>query len=234
VKNVWVPKRGGEGNRPLALWAIRDRVAQRAVVDYLEPHFEARFLDCSFGFRPGRGVVDAVARVVALRDEGHRWVVDADIQDCFDSIDPGLLMGRLREELTDAGLLWLLQSWIEAKVMNALAERRPTAGASQGGPISPLLCNVYLHPFDVAITQAGLHLVRYADDLVVLCRRKQDAEGALVAVERALRPLRLVLNPHKTRLVHFDQGFQFLGVFFLRGEHHFLEAWTQKDVKRKT
>lgn len=222
VKNVWVPKRSGEGQRPLALWAIRDRVAQRAVVDYLEPHFEQRFLDCSFGFRPGRGVQDAIARIVALRDQGLRWVVDADIKDCFDSIDPALLMTRLRNELRDAGLLWLLQNWIEARIMNALAGRRPTAGTSQGGPISPLLANVYLHPLDERLTAAGLNLVRYADDLVVLCRRRQEAEAAHSLLQQALNDVRLLLNTNKTRLVHFDEGFQFLGYFFLRGEHHYL------------
>lgn len=222
VKNVWVPKRSGEGQRPLALWAIRDRVAQRAVVDYLEPHFERRFLDCSFGFRPGRGVRDAVARVVTLRDQGLRWVVDADIKECFDSIDPALLKLRLRAELHDGGLLWLLQSWIDAHIMNALAGRRPTAGTSQGGPISPLLANVYLHPLDDRLTASGLQLVRYADDLVILCRRRQEAEAAHNLLQRALNDLRLSLNEHKTRLVHFDEGFQFLGYFFLRGEHHYL------------
>ncbi len=222
VKNVWVPKRSGEGQRPLALWAIRDRVAQRAAVDYLEPHFEQRFLDCSFGFRPGRGVQDAVARVVTLRDQGLRWVVDADIKECFDSIDPALLKLRLRAELHDAGILWLLQSWIDAHIMNALAGRRPTAGTSQGGPISPLLANVYLHPLDERLTTSGLQLVRYADDLVILCRRRQEAEAAHDLLQRALNDLRLSLNEHKTRLVHFDEGFQFLGYFFLRGEHHYL------------
>lgn len=222
VKNVWVPKRSGEGQRPLALWAIRDRVAQRAVVDYLEPHFEQRFLDCSFGFRPGRGVQDAVGRVVTLRDQGLRWVVDADIKECFDSIDPALLKLRLRAELHDGGLLWLLQSWIDAHIMNALAGRRPTAGTSQGGPISPLLANVYLHPLDGRLTASGLQLVRYADDLVILCRRRQEAEAAHSLLQGTLNDLHLSLNVHKTRLVHFDEGFQFLGYFFLRGEHHYL------------
>lgn len=222
VKNVWVPKRSGEGQRPLALWAIRDRVAQRAAVDYLEPHFEQRFLDCSFGFRPGRGVQDAITRIVTLRDQGLRWVVDADIKDCFDSIDPARLMARLRSELHDGGLLWLLQSWIDARIMNALSGRRPTAGTSQGGPISPLLANVYLHPLDERLTGAGLQLVRYADDLVILCRRRQEAEAAHNLLQQALSDVQLALNSNKTRLVHFDEGFQFLGYFFLRGEHHYL------------
>ncbi len=222
VKTVWVPKRSGEGQRPLAKWTIRDRVAQRAVVEYLEPTFEQRFLDCSFGFRPGRGVQDAAARILTLRDQGLRWVVDADIKKCFEQIDPDLLVKRLRNELNDAGLLWLLEGWVRVRIMNALAGQRPTAGTSQGGPISPLLANIYLHPLDVRLTQAGLNLVRYADDLVVLCPRRQDAEAALVEVEQGLGELRLELNPKKTRLVSFDEGFQFLGVFFVGNKHHYL------------
>ncbi|MFZ1405049.1 MAG: reverse transcriptase/maturase family protein, partial [Anaerolineae bacterium] len=106
--------------------------------------------------------------------------------------------------------------------MNALAGQRPTAGTSQGGPISPLLANIYLHPLDVKLTQAKLNLMRYADDLVVLCPRRQDAEAALAQVEEGLSELRLELNPKKTRLVSFDEGFQFLGVFFIGNKHHYL------------
>lgn len=222
IKTVWVPKRSGEGQRPLAKWTIRDRVAQRAVVEYLEPHFEQRFLDCSFGFRPGRGVQDAAARILTLRDQGLRWVVDADIKKCFERIDPDLLIKRLRSELNDPGLLWLLERWVKVRIMNVLVGQRPTAGTSQGGPISPLLANVYLHPLDVRLTQAGLNLVRYADDLVVLCARRQDAEAALAQVEQGLSELHLELNPKKTRLVSFDEGFQFLGVFFVGNKHHYL------------
>lgn len=222
VKTVWVPKRSGEGQRPLAKWTIRDRVAQRAVVEHLEPTFERRFLDCSFGFRPGRGVQDAAARILTLRDQGLRWVVDADIKKCFERVDPDLLIKRLRSELDDPGLLWLLEGWIRVRIMNALVGQRPTAGTSQGGPISPLLANIYLHPLDVRLTQARLNLVRYADDLVVLCARRQDAEAALAQVEQGLRELRLELNLNKTRLVSFDEGFQFLGVFFIGNKHHVL------------
>jgi len=222
VKTVWVPKRSGEGQRPLAKWTIRDRVAQRAVVEHLEPTFEQRFLDCSFGFRPGRGVQDAAARILTLRDQGLRWVVDADIKKCFERVDPDLLIKRLRSELDDPGLLWLLEGWIRVRIMNALVGQRPTAGTSQGGPISPLLANIYLHPLDVRLTQARLNLVRYADDLVVLCARRQDAEAALAQVEQGLSELRLELNLNKTRLVSFDEGFQFLGVFFIGNKHHVL------------
>ncbi|MFQ6058276.1 MAG: group II intron reverse transcriptase/maturase [Anaerolineae bacterium] len=220
VRRVLVPK-PREGLRPLAIWALRDRVAQRAVYDYLEPFFEAGFLDCSHGFRPGRSVETAVAAVLVARDAGLRWVLDADIKDCFDSIDPRLLMGMVRRRVKDKVILRLLEAWLQARILTADGHAR-AAGTTQGGVLSPLLCNVYLHPFDVALTRQGLRLVRYADDLVVLCRRRQEALAAGQAAQHALAPLRLELNPYKTRVVHFDQGFKFLGVFFLRNEHFWL------------
>jgi len=220
VRRVLVPK-PREGLRPLAVWALRDRVAQRAVYEYLEPFFEAGFLDCSHGFRPGRSVQTAVADVLAARDEGLRWVLDADIKDCFESIEPRLLMGMVRRRVKDKVILRLLEAWLQASILTAEGQVR-AAGTAQGGVLSPLLCNVYLHPFDVALTRQKLHLVRYADDLVVLCRRRREAMAAAKTATRTLSPLRLELNLHKTQVVHFDQGFRFLGVFFLRNEHFWL------------
>lgn len=216
VRRVLIPKRN-EGLRPLAIWTLRDRVAQRAVLNALEPIFEPQFLDCSHGYRPGRSTQTASDAVVAARNEGLRWVLDADIQDCFDSIDPALLMQMLRRQVRDRHLLRLVELWLQARILSASGQVR-AAGAAQGGVLSPLLSNIYLHPFDVALTRQGLRLVRYADDFVVLCRRRRDAEEARAAAEGALKDLRLQLNPHKTRVVHFDQGFKFLGRFFVRDE----------------
>ncbi|MDW8318524.1 MAG: group II intron reverse transcriptase/maturase [Anaerolineae bacterium] len=216
VRRVLIPKRN-EGLRPLAIWTLRDRVAQRAVLNALEPIFEPQFLACSHGYRPGRSTQTASDAVVAARNEGLRWVLDADIQDCFDSIDPELLMQMLRRQVRDRHMLRLVELWLQARILSASGQVR-AAGAAQGGVLSPLLSNIYLHPFDVALTRQGLRLVRYADDFVVLCRRRRDAEEAQAAAEAALQDLRLQLNPHKTRLVHFDQGFKFLGRFFVRDE----------------
>lgn len=216
VRRVLIPKRN-EGLRPLAIWTLRDRVAQRAVLNALEPIFEPQFLDCSHGYRPGRSTQTASDAVVAARNEGLRWVLDADIQDCFDSIDPVLLMQMLRQQVRDRHLLRLVELWLQARILSASGQVR-AAGAAQGGVLSPLLSNIYLHPFDVALTRQGLRLVRYADDFVVLCRRRWDAEEAQTAAEGALKDLRLQLNPHKTRVVHCDQGFRFLGRFFVRDE----------------
>lgn len=221
VKRIFVPKAQG-GLRPLALWTLRDKIAQRVVYDCIEPVFETQFLDCSYGFRPGRSVQDAVEQVMAHRDQGRCWVVDADIDRCFDSIDGRLLMKFISRQVKDKLLLELLEGWLKARIFNSLDGGRAMAGASQGGVISPLLCNVYLHQFDLDLTRRKLCLVRFADDFLILCRRKKGAQRALKAVEDALSRIRLGLNPHKTRLVHFDQGFKFLGVFFLRNEHFYL------------
>jgi len=220
VRRVFVPKPKG-GLRPLAIWTLRDRVAQRAVYNYLEPTFESQFLDCSHGFRPGRSVQTAVDAVLTGRDAGLRWVLDADIKDCFDDIRPDLLMRLVRQQVRDKVILRLLTAWLQARILNARGQAR-AAGTAQGGVLSPLLCNVYLHPFDEALTGQGLRLVRYADDLVVLCRRRREAQAARQVVQRQLGRLHLKLNPHKTQVVHFDEGFKFLGVFFLRNEHFWL------------
>ncbi|MFN8472200.1 MAG: group II intron reverse transcriptase/maturase [Anaerolineae bacterium] len=218
VNRVLIPKKN-EGLRPLAIWALRDRVAQRAVMEWLEPQFEPRFLACSHGFRPGRSVDTAVAAVAKSRDGGLMWVADADIKECFDSIDAALLIKMLREHVKDRKVLVALEHWLQAGILNADGRIR-AAGAAQGGVLSPLLCNIYLHSFDEAMTRRQLALVRYADDFVILCRRQQDAEAALEAARKSLAALKLELHPQKTRVVSFDQGFKFLGYFFIRKEQY--------------
>jgi RNA-directed DNA polymerase len=222
VKRLLAPK-PGEGLRPIALWALRDKVAQRLVHDCIAPYFERHFLECSYGFRPGLGIADAVKAVLAQRDAGRRWVADADIKDCFDSLDSTLLMGFVRQQVQDPAILRLIRAWLNARVFNALQGPWTRAGAAQGSVISPLLANVYLHRVDVQLTRQGYHLTRYADDLLICCRRKQEAQAALQSTEAALNGVKLRLSPHKSRVVHFDQGFQFLGVFFLRNEHFYLK-----------
>ncbi|MFQ5858173.1 MAG: group II intron reverse transcriptase/maturase [Anaerolineae bacterium] len=217
VRRVLVPKPNG-GLRPLAMWALRDRVAQRVVYEYLEPIFEPVFLDCSFGFRPGRSVAHAVERVRLHREANRRWVLDADIQDCFDRIDAGILMRLIRRRVRHKTVLRLIRGWLDAEIFNSIDGRPARAGASQGSVLSPMLCNIYLHEFDQRIIKQGYHLVRYADDLLILCRRRQQARQAYKDAGRALAGLRLELHPDKTQIVHFDEGFRFLGHFFLRNE----------------
>jgi group II intron reverse transcriptase/maturase len=223
VKRVLVPKAQGR-LRPLAIWTLRDRIAQRVVHDYLTPLVEARFLPCSYGFRPGRSVQDAVQAVLEARDNNRRWVVDADIEDCFGSLDAGLLMKRVRAWVPNLVVVTLIEKWLHAPIYNPVRGQPTRAMASQGGVITPVLANLYLHTFDVQVTQMVSYgtLVRFADDFVLLCRRRREAERALSTAQGALKRIRLRLNAHKTGLVHVDEGFKFLGVFFLRNEHFYL------------
>jgi group II intron reverse transcriptase/maturase len=211
------PKASG-GLRPLVLWALPDRVAQRAVYDIMAPSFEAIFLPCSLGFRPGVGVEDAVKRLQQWRDENLRWVVDADIKDCFDSIDTQRLLPLVAARVQEPLLLRYVERWLEAKIFNTADGTPQKAGASQGSVLSPLLANIYLHQIDERLMQQQINFLRYADDLVVCCRRKSEAQHALVAVHDALTQWGLRLHEQKTRLVHFNEGFTWLGYFFVRDE----------------
>ncbi|MGA9350076.1 MAG: reverse transcriptase domain-containing protein, partial [Anaerolineae bacterium] len=362
VKRVKIRKKGG-GTRTISILSVQDRIAQRAVLNVLEPIFEGVFLDCSFGFRPERSIQDAVERIIEYRAEGYTWVVDADIEACFDSIDHDILMALLGRYIDDQEMLRLIKLWLKVgmlgmaaveeeasrkgiaipfetlfgltkgymeravdwgiehllereggmsaypfveeelelevraseevareealrrlsgdllllllsfsrpvlkrvKKLPALGKRAaelatprnvavgvavallgalvPVArksltpllspqpfglaqgrrwgeggegpvGTPQGGALSPLLANVYLHEFDVAMVGRGHQVVRYADDLVILCRAEGEARRGLADAERVLASLRLRLNPAKTHIVPFDEGFSFLGAVF--------------------
>ncbi|MCL4835341.1 MAG: hypothetical protein KJZ86_23080 [Caldilineaceae bacterium] len=217
VRRVLVPK-GDGGLRPLAVWVLRDRIAQRAVYEILVPSFESIFLPVSFGFRPGLGVEDAVAQLSRHRDNNLRWVVDGDIEQCFDSLDSRLLLKLTARRVHDRLLLGYVRGWLQADILNSVDGVPRKAGASQGSALSPLLANIYLHEFDRALTGKKLALVRYADDFVVCCRRKTDAEKAQAEAERALSRLGLTLNQRKSRIVHLDAGLGWLGYFFVRQE----------------
>lgn len=220
IRVVPMPKSDGSF-RPISILAIRDRIAQRAAADALAPRYEARFLDCSFGFREGRSTQDAVAAVLGHRDDGRRWVVDGDIRQCFENIDHALLMQFVARDVHDELMLDLIHRWLKARVFRDMS-RAADAGTPQGGAISPLLSNVYLHAFDVALTRAGRALVRYADDWLILCRSEAEAQAALKDATKALARLKLQVNPYRTRITRFEEGFQFVGAFFIRDEHYWL------------
>ena len=319
-RQVEVRKPGG-GRRTIGILAVRDRIAQRAAQQVLGPLFDEQFLDCSYGFRPGRSVDDAVHRVLCYRQAGCGWVFDGDIAACFDTLDHRLLMRFVGEAVRERAVLRLIEAWLEAGVLETdaeayrvpgawerlldgvtgrlrsassghlpvgteevdeayglaegdgwerrellrhvgrdallagLAVARPALkktlpglrrlarrkrviwgaagltgaatlastwlllrrlaprphGALQGGALSPLLANVYLHRFDRAVTGAGQNLVRFADDFLICCPEQVAAERAGELAARELAGLRLRLNPAKTRVVSFDQGFHFLG-----------------------
>jgi group II intron reverse transcriptase/maturase len=221
VKRLLVPKPNG-GLRPLALWTLRDKLVQRVVYDCIEPYFESQFLACSFGFRPGRNISQVVQAIMAHRAAQRSWVADLDIKHCFDSLDSALLLDLVQRQVHDPMILGLIRAWLRAHVFNDLSGPQAEAGASQGAVLSPLLANIYLHQVDLQLTRQGYALIRYADDMVICCRRKLEAEQAMQATAAALQRMRLEINPHKSQVVHFDQGFRFVGVFFLRGEYFYL------------
>ncbi|MBL6986895.1 MAG: group II intron reverse transcriptase/maturase [Methylobacter sp.] len=206
----------GGGTRPLSIPTVRDRVLQTAVTRVIEPLFEAEFEDCSFAYRKGRGVDQALDRIQLLQRQGYQWVVDADIQCFFDSIDHTLLMTQIGKLVTDTGILGLIQQWLCAAVVDGERRFVLSKGVAQGSPIGPLLSNLYLHHLDEALLDKNLCLIRFADDFLILCKSQDHAEQALELTDSLLSQLRLKLNTRKTQIVHFNQGFRFLGVQFIR------------------
>lgn len=220
VKRVWIPKPGTKQERPLGIPTVRDRIVQTALRMVIEPIFEHRFAEHSYGFRPGRGCKDALRRVQTLLDEGRTWIVDADLKSYFDTIPKDRLMSRVAERIADSRVLALIRSYLDQAVMEELVCHDPTErGTPQGAVISPLLANIYLDPLDHLLAAAGVELVRYADDFVLLCRSEEEAQAALARVQTWVQDNGLTLHPEKTRLVDATQpgGFDFLGYHFERG-----------------
>ena len=217
ARRVFIPKPGTKERRPLSIPAVRDRVVQAAVKIVLEPVFEADFLPCSFGFRPKRAAHDGPQVLVNESFAGARWVVETDVADCFGAIPHSGLMSAVEERISDRRLLSLLRAFLRAGVMEHGTVRRPVTGTAQGGVISPLMCNVYLHRLDRAWRGAYGTYLRYADDALVMCRSKGQAVAALARLTVLLAELGLRPKPAKTRIVQLTAGGE--GVDFL-GFHH--------------
>ena len=230
VRRCWIGKLGSVEKRPLGIPTVIDRVVQTAMRLVLEPIFEREFLPVSYGFRPGRGCKDALREVQRRLEGGATWVVDADIKSYFDTIPHAALLAEVRTRVADGRILELLQAYLTQGVMDGLEQWTPEAGTPQGAVISPLLANVYLHPVDQALGAAGYQVVRYADDLVILCASAEEAQRALSLLRTLLEQCGLRLHPEKTRVVDATQpgGFDFLGYHFEQGTR-----WPRKKSLRK-
>jgi group II intron reverse transcriptase/maturase len=218
ARRVFIPKPGRSERRPLSIPAVRDRIVQAATKIVVEPVFEADMLECSFGFRPRRSAHDALQVLVDEAWSGRRWVLESDIADCFEAIPHSQLMSAIEERIVDRHILKLLRAMLGAGVMEDGAVRRSDAGTPQGGVVSPCLCNVYLHRLDRQWAERGHGvLVRFADDMVVMCQSREEAERALEALRAILSELGLTLKDAKTRIVELREGGE--GLDFL-GFHH--------------
>lgn len=224
VRRAWIPKPGSSEKRPLGIPTVRDRVVQTALVHVIEPILDATFHERSYGFRHGRSCHDALRRVEELLEAGHVYVVDADLQSYFDSIPQDRLLAIVEQSISDSRMLKLIKQYLEQGILEDLRSWTPEAGVPQGGVLSPVLANAYLNPLDHQMAAQGFEMVRYADDFVVLCRTREEAEAALAAIQKWVSEQGLTLHPTKTRIVDWRQeSFDFLGYSF-RGRFRFPRA----------
>jgi len=213
VRRVEITKPDG-GIRELGIPTVRDRVVQQALLDILQPIFDPHFHPSSYGYRPGRSGHQAIAKAsLFIRQYRRRWVVDMDLSKCFDTLDHDLIIQGFRRRVTDGSILGLIRLFLQSGVMTGDGWQQSTLGSPQGGVISPLIANVYLDSFDQDMKGRGHRIVRYADDILILCGSKKGADNALAVARNYLEvELRLTVNEQKSRIVHSRDGVGYLGV----------------------
>jgi len=225
VRQVQIPKMGKPGEfRGLGIPTIYDRVCQQALLNRLQPIFEPVFDEANYGYRQGRSTKDALRKVWKEIDGGSEWIVDADLKDFFGSVDHEKLLTLVAQQIADGRVLRLIEAMLKAGSYGKGRLFPTERGTPQGGVASPLLSNILLTPFDREMRRKGYQLTRYADDWVVTCKSAAEARAAIDAAGRILKQLGVELHPQKTRIVHVQYGFEFLGYKIKRGKKLYLPA----------
>lgn len=233
LRRVFIAKDAkGTAFRPLGIPAVRDRVAQEVIRRLLEPIFEPLFHDCSFGFRPKRSCHKAIEKLLSFHEAGERITLDADIAGFFDNIPHKLIVDAVAEEVADGNILDLIWKFLAAGVMENGVFKPTTIGTPQGGVISPLLANIVLNKLDWRLEEAGYRFVRYADDFVVVCKTKTQANAALELVTHVMTELGLSLSLQKTKIASYGRGYDFLG-FHLSSQSRTMRTKSLEKFKTK-
>jgi len=232
VRRHYIPKPGTTKKRGLGLPCIRDKVVQEALRSLMEPIFEIEFLEGSHGFRPKRSTDTACRQLEQLLKSGKIWAVDADITGFFDNIGHKRQLVEVNRRIADGKVLKLTRSFLEAGVMEEMKVRYATTGTPQGGIVSPLLANIFLHAMDEELEARKISWVRYADDVLLLCETREEAEAALAVMREILAGMGLALSPEKTRIRHLDEGFDFLGWHY-QGQRRWPRVKSVKALRNK-
>jgi len=231
VRRVEIPKDSG-GVRLLGIPAVRDRIVQQLLADILTPIFDPHFHPSSYGYRPGRSAHDAIEKsTLFIRRYRRKHVVDMDLSKCFDRLDHGLILKSIRRRVSDSSILGLIERFLKSGVMVSGELQETALGSPQGGVISPLIANIYLDYFDQEMKRRNHRIVRYADDILILCSSRKAAEHALQVATKILeQDLKLIINGDKTHIAHSDEGIAFLGVE-IASNHTRIQSGKVKGLK---